>query len=134
MGVVEEGEEDTMSYCRVKSSLAPILEKVSARTAELRGFEEAISGKKLELEEVARQLEEATTKLTELGTKSGLVPGTSPALLALLAGSLIFNLAAGSHLASTVLADQVATLPAPGGRVHNKATPRLGKKHNFFVN
>ena len=112
---VEEGEEDTMSCCRVKSSLAPILEKVSARTAELRGFEEAISGKKLELEEVGRQLEEATTKLTELGTKSGLVPGTSPALLALLAGSLIFNLAAGSHLASTVLAEQVGTVTAPGG-------------------
>ena len=63
----------------------------------------------------ATQLEEATTKLTELGTKSGLVPGTSPALLALLAGSLIFNLAAGSHLASTVLAEQVGTVIDPGG-------------------
>ena len=112
---MEGVEEDTILYSRVKSSLGPILEKVSARTAELRVFEEAISGKKLELEEVGRQVEEATTKLTELGTKSGLVPGTPPALLAVLAGSLIFNLAAGSHLASTVLAQQVGTVPAPGG-------------------
>jgi len=96
--------EEKMS--QTKSALQPLLSEVSTRTAELRDFESAINAKKQELERVSKKLEEVSSTLSDLDNKSTLIGGNSPALLALLAGSLIFNLAAGSQLASSFLAEK----------------------------
>jgi len=96
--------EEKMS--QTKSALQPLLSEVSTRTAELRNFESAISAKKQELERVSKKVEEVTSTLSDLDNKSTLIGGNSPALLALLAGSLIFNLAAGSQLAGSFLAEK----------------------------
>merc|ERR1719249_14055 len=99
--------EEKMS--QTKSALQPLLSEVSTRTAELRNFESAISAKKQELERVSKKVEEVTSTLSDLDNKSTLIGGNSPALLALLAGSLIFNLAAGSQLAGSFLAEKRAS-------------------------
>merc|ERR550532_2252006 len=96
--------EETISQS--KSALQPLLSEVSTRTAELRNFESAIQAKKQELDRVSKKVEEVTSTLSDLDNKSTLIGGNSPALLALLAGSLIFNLAAGSQLAGSFLAEK----------------------------
>jgi len=100
---MQEAEE---KMSQTKSALQPLLSEVSTRTAELRNFESAISAKKQELERVSKKVEEVTSTLSDLDNKSTLIGGNSPALLALLAGSLIFNLAAGSQLAGSFLAEK----------------------------
>jgi len=100
---MQEAEE---KMSQTKSALQPLLSEVSTRTAELRNFESAISAKKQELERVSKKVEEVTSTLSDLDNKSTLIGGNSPGLLALLAGSLIFNLAAGSQLAGSFLAEK----------------------------
>merc|ERR1712037_291057 len=100
---MQEAEE---KMSQTKSALQPLLSEVSTRTAELRNFESAIQAKKEELERVSKKVEEVTSTLSDLDNKSTLIGGNSPALLALLAGSLIFNLAAGSQLAGSFLAEK----------------------------
>merc|ERR1712083_237986 len=94
---VDSMKEAEEKMTQTKSALQPLLSEVSTRTAELRDFESAINSKKVE---------EVTSTLSDLDNKSTLIGGNSPALLALLAGSLIFNLAAGSQLASGFLAEK----------------------------
>jgi len=103
---VDSMKEAEEKMTQTKSALQPLLSEVSTRTAELRDFESAINAKKQELERVSKKVEEVTSTLSDLDNKSTLIGGNSPALLALLAGSLIFNLAAGSQLASSFLAEK----------------------------
>lgn len=103
VAAMQEAEE---KMSQTKSALQPLLSEVSTRTAELRNFETAINAKKQELERVTKKVEEVTSTLSDLDNKSTLIGGNSPALLALLAGSLIFNLAAGSQLAGSFLAEK----------------------------
>lgn len=103
VSAMQEAEE---KMSQTKSALQPLLSEVSTRTAELRNFESAINAKKQELERVSKKVEEVTSTLSDLDNKSTLIGGNSPALLALLAGSLIFNLAAGSQLAGSFLAEK----------------------------
>jgi len=133
---MQEAEE---KMTQTKSALQPLLSEVSTRTAELRNFESAIQAKKQELDRVSKKVEEVTSTLSDLDNKSTLIGGNSPALLALLAGSLIFNLAAGSQLAGSFLAEKredgaesFASQFAPLTEQFAPLTEDLGNLANFL--
>jgi len=95
---------------RAQSTLEPLLSEVSTRTFQLQKFDSDIRNKKAELEEVTRKVEEVTQSLSEQEIKTSVVSVTPPAVLALLAGSIMFNIVAATNIAGNIQREDTSTI------------------------